>query len=681
VTILSMLITLSTALTGASSISGTVINADGDPVASARVFIEQGLQGPLRETQSGADGAFRFDDVRPEMTGVFAWAQGYAFGGRSVKLTIEAHADVAITLARPGGVSGRIVDGRGDAIPNARITRVLLVREPRLLSVGIPLARLEQLGLAVPKTDADGRFTVPLLPQDGKVALKIAHGRYAQEATQPVDVGDQNVRVRLMGGVLLTGQVYLRGSTVAVGNASVVFRNAEPPNQSTVTSTHQDGTFAVRMKPGAYVYEVTGAAFKNAGPERFIISGANATERIVAYVAGVGAIHGKVLDAQTGDPVEGARLVHQTFGTTSAIRYTGPTGEFQFTAMAGENVVQFTSAFGYLGPPDSGIKMMVKEGRVAEVPTFWLLSIPTYSLQVVDEEGAPIPGAVVSVLRPDQFGWRVTDEEGRVELTFGSLPSDGTVVGLVEHPTKAEGALFAIKRSQADNALVTPLPLGQVSGRVVSADGKGLEGAIVDSRYSDESMPESIALWQTVSGADGSFSWDGVVRHVPQAPSAYTINSESGELVQGEQSAPFILGEGPAKDVGNISVPSGVKARSLLGKKLKWQDRPVQCGEAPSTRSLRGTPAVVVYCRPEEAAMMIEGLGVARALLQDKSFVFAVVVDGEFACSDSVLPVFRGEAPGTAATYLLDGKGTVVLETFGMPPLHALNALASAVER
>jgi hypothetical protein len=345
--------------------------------------------------------------------------------------------------------------------------------------------------------------------------------------------------------------------------------------------------------------------------------------------------------------------------------------------MVGENVVQFTSAFGYQSPLESGIRLTVEEGRVAEAPTFWLVSIPTYALQVVDEEGNPIPRAVVNVLRPDQYGWHVADEAGRVALTFGSMPSDGTVVGLVEHPTKPEGALFAIKRSQADKALVSPLPLGQISGRVVSENGSGIEGAIVDSRYADESMADSVALWRTVSGDDGLFSWDGVVRFVPQSTSAYTVSTKSGELVQSLGSAPFILGEGPAKDLGDLTVPSGVKARSLLGKRLKWRDGPMQCGEASSARSLRDVPAVVVYCRPEEAAMTIEGLAVARKHFEDEALVFAVVVDGEVACGESGLPVLRGEAPGSAATYLLDGKGTVLLETFGMPPLHALNALVA----
>jgi len=38
--------------------------------------------------------------------------------------------------------------------------------------------------------------------------------------------------------------------------------------------------------------------------------------------------------------------------------------------------------------------------------------------------------------------------------------------------------------------------------------------------------------------------------------------------------------------------------------------------------------------------------------------------------------VLKGKAPTAATTYLLEAGGTVILETFGLPPVFGINAIA-----
>jgi hypothetical protein len=63
-------------------------------------------------------------------------------------------------------------------------------------------------------------------------------------------------------------------------------------------------------------------------------------------------------------------------------------------------------------------------------------------------------------------------------------------------------------------------------------------------------------------------------------------------------------------------------------------------------------------------------------MFSSKGIGFALVVDG--VPSEPIaapFPVLSGRSPGPGTTYLVGPQGAVVLETFGMPPLRALQEL------
>lgn len=672
---LAIVLAIACAGAGVPLISGHVLDEAGTPVAGARVFLEQGLGAPLVETASAQDGSFHFADVASGVSGVFATAPGKAFGGRSVHVALaEAVRDVDIRLGEPGIVTGRVVDAGGKPVTNARITRVALLGAAK---VGVPLAKLKSLGFREPATDAEGRFTIDALPRGMKIALKVAHPRFAQAGATGIAVGDKEVEITLSRGVLVTGSVLSRGEAVPVANATILLRNVEPPRDTTVTRSGATGDFAARLRPGLYLYQALGAGYSSPGWQRLPVTGEVLTQRVTLYVAGTGTIKGKVMDARSGDPLQGARIVLEVLGAPADLARTGPTGAFQFTAAEGESIVRYDFAPGYIAPPHPAFTVRAAEGEVVEIPTFWVAPIPKYVLHVVDEEENPVPGAIVRVLRPPQFGWRATDGDGRVELAFATLPSDATVVGTAEHLSRPTGALFAIKRAHAADAVVQLMPLARVEGTVVTETGAGLEGAVVDARFRDESIPERLVLWRTLSGKGGIFSWDSVTPFVPQYCVVHAVNKKSGEGARGE-SASFLADSSGATDLGPITVTGGKRNKTALGDRLRWYENPALCGVQDGAEAFQGRPALVIYCAPDEAEMVIEGLAVARELLAGRELSLAAVVDGTVDCPTGTIPVFRGAAPGPATTYLIDGKGKVVLETFGMPPLRALNALAPA---
>lgn len=655
---------------GLARIEGAVRDPHGQPIAGAKVFAESGLEGPLNATQTDASGAFAFEDLLPGTTGVFAYAPGHALDGRSVTLALDASARIDIALPNPGTLSGTVSSADGKPVAGARITRAAILGDSK---VGIPFAKLSAYGIPEPVTNARGEFSVAVLPQGAEVALKVAHPQYAQD-DPIVRVGSRDARVTLSPGILVSGTVVARGREVPVPNALLLFRNAEPPHGTVVTRSHADGSFVLRLTPGPWLYEASGTNFRSPNPLRVLISPDYPNQRVVLHVAGTAMVQGVVMDAKSGLPVEGARLVLESGGAPAATARTGPTGTYEFTATEGETVVRLVSAPGYLLPPETGQGTSVEAGQKVDFPKFWVAPLPTYSLEVIDAAEAPVAGAIVRVFRPEQFGWYVTDAEGQVELSFLTLPADGTVVGMVEHPARSAGAVFAITRDRSADAIVQVMPFTSLNGRVTDEKNSGVAGVLVEAQTILEGFNEPVTLWRTYSAKDGQFRWPAVVPGTPIVCFASAI-AEPGSPPATGASASIVPADGVVADVGAIAVPGAENGRSALGRKYSWQKHAVLCGNLPADAETR--PAIIVHAPAAQAEMMADALAQAQRVLPPSNAVFAIVVPGEVACATATVPILRGDPPAGPYTYVVNAEGEVVLECIGLPPVSAIAAVAS----
>ncbi|MDQ1255485.1 MAG: Carboxypeptidase regulatory-like protein [Candidatus Hydrogenedentes bacterium] len=669
--IVSLVIAIGSALAGLSSVSGTVMDEAGAPISGARVFAEPGLGGALLTVEAASDGTFLIGDVPAGGTGVFAVADGYAFGGEHVQTAVDdAVAGLKIRLARPDTVSGKIVDVKGHPVEGARVTRAGLLGASK---VGIPLAKLKSFGFQEPVSDAEGRFTLIAMPKGGSVALKVGHPQFAQEGVDNVNVGDQGVKVTLYPGVLVRGSVRSRDASLPVVDAEILFRNAYPPNDTAMTTTDHAGEFVLRLKPGKYLYQAAGVAYRTPGWRELAVTGDSPVQPVELTVAGVGTVAGKIGDAVSGKPVSGARVVIEANGSISSVVRTGANGTFEAAATEGENVVRIESVPGYRPPELKALRVQVREGERADLPEFWLAPLPTYTVQVVDEDMVPAPGVVVSVLRPAQFGWRVTGPEGRVPLHFATLPADGVIVGMAEHPKEPLGAIFALHAENIGEAKVQLLQLGSVHGQAISTETRGIEGATIGAVFTEDLVPEPLWLWRTLAGGDGAFEWPAIVPLVPQQCRAVAGVNTSGE------SMPFNLEPGGSKDLGGIVVANGVRGASMKGRSLEWHENPVLAGQVPEKKERKNRPAWVMYCNADEAGVLLEGIAEAQRVLGCAELLCALVVKGSYTPEGlPQIPILAGQAPASATTYLIGRDGKVTLETFGMPPLRALQTLLAA---
>lgn len=645
---------------GISTVMGTVVDAGGAPVPNARVFAEAGLAAPLQEATAGPDGRFRLEELGVGDTGIFAYAPGHAFGGLTLSIAVEDNPPpVTIRLGEEGSISGKVIGGKDTPVQGALVTRVALLGAEK---VGIPLSKLKEAGIEVPTSGADGRFTIPHLPKGGTVALKFTHAQFALEGLPSVPVGEDNLKVQLYLGVLVEGDVVKRGDGAPIANAPVLLRNAQPPYDTTLASSDARGKFSVRLKPGVYLYQAAGGTIQSSGWTKLLLNGEEPTVKVRVIAGGTGTVRGEVKDAKTGQPIAGARVSLTTNGNRAAVERTGPTGIFQFNAGVGENIVRLEVAQGFQ-PPAGGnaVKLSVKEGETVVLPGMWLAPLPSYRLQVVDEQMNPAASAVVRLLQPNQFGLRTSGADGWLDLNIGSLPEGGRIIGLVESADGALGGLFALTTKDAAGAKVQLLPTGHVEGRVLNGRGKPVPGAVVGGAFpGTEKDAEPVLLWKTVTDAEGHYAWEGVCAGVPQLVIA---RQGSSKLVQG---APFNLAPRESKSLDDLKIESAGRAESGVVATIAFDKFDSACGpdlgSAPKTVALFGSA--------EEAVPMAESL---QALAQaHPEIAVCVVAESAPDCAGVTVPIRIGKAPGVARTYVLDAAGKILLQTFGLPPMSSL---------
>lgn len=666
--LLVLFLSLAAATMNGSTLSGKVLTMEGSPVPRARVFVEQGLDGAIREARAAEDGSYTFAHVDAGTVGVFAIADGLAFGGLSITVPMDEQVSgLTIRLRPPSTLSGKVVSEKGDAVAGARVVRIGLMNEPRSdhpganTKLGIPYAKLEPMGFAPIVSDSKGRFAVPNVPREGRLALKVAGHGYAQQGVTDLQAGDTKAEVVLQPGVLIQGRVLTRAAKEPFSGALITLRNAQPPHDTTVTRSDGAGEFRVRLQPGLYLYRASGGDYRSVGWEELLVTGQQSTQSVVMYAVGFCEIRGKVANAMTGDPSPGARVVLRTFDNPDSSVRTNTQGQYFLRGVEGENTVILESAPGFVLPERNARPVSASEGERIELPAFWVVPTPEVQLAIVDPDLNPLSRCVVTLLQPPQFGWQAADDTGHAPLRMGQIASEGVVLGLAEHAGSNLGALFAFDARETREPVVQLLPLSTVAGQVKEASGKPAAGAMISLVLADDHMETPI--WSTASGPDGRFEIPGVVPHAQLQCLVHTAQ-------QPLKSEPFVVEPSSRKEVGELvaHVPAG---ESLQGQTLNWQDYPRLAGPEPADSASQ--TLVLAFGQRERADMLVEGWQRAAGLLSDPQVAFAVVLDAPLELPDgSAIPVLRGEAPASATTYIVAGNGVVLFETFGIPPVSVI---------
>jgi protocatechuate 3,4-dioxygenase beta subunit len=498
---LALTLNLSAAADDVAKFSGTVVDAQGNPVAGAAVDF---YQYPLVRTSFGFG---RIDmeakqHVTTDGQGAFAFPM---FNGMGLVLVTKAgvapgwrtwyaapQEPQKIVLGASSTLAGVVVDDAGQPVADAEVW-VSSALDKTLSDIGQPNFVFGKTAreLFSVRTSADGRFRIENFPDDAQAILTVKKSGHALHQTAnsfrydelPFHAGQEDITLTLDPAGSVTGKVVVRGTGQPLASAMVGLQPATPgmgnflfDQDANVSAA--DGSFQISDVP-AGAYQVM-ANFTNepiadwiadAVPVTVAAGQAVPDVQLQAYKGGVMevTVRGKdnhELLADVGISVNSEDYNRGgSTGTNGVAYFRLPPGQFNVFA----NKLDWSQA---------QTQATVTEGQTTQVPVE--LAEPFKVTGVVrDASGAPVAGASVGVFPNygnDNTGAK-TDANGHYELSW-QKPSWGgwqnqSFYLLARHPERKLAAMQEMEASTT-NLDLTLQPAMSVSGRVQDIRGRAV---------------------------------------------------------------------------------------------------------------------------------------------------------------------------------------------------------------
>lgn len=511
-----------------------VVNAQGQPVSGALIKISGGEDefDEIDQCKTEANGEARIQTLPPGR--LFAVAS-HSTEGRGFSAPFEPGApekptSVAITLQGFASVSGKVADGEGKPVSDKEL-------EAKLASIegwkNPPGVRCEP--------DANGNYTLKRLsPGENIISVVRAHyypGEAYQSKTLTLKSGEHKSGVDFVlskdNFKTIKGKVNdeetsepVEGITVY---ASVIADNGESFSFDT-GKTDANGEFTISNL--VLSSKGTKLQFQLQAKEKYITTYHTRPINEEYYTLTIkkgGQISGVVVDEQ-GQPIAGAQVYPVRLYSSSPYPMkdktvtSGDDGRFSYDQLDPMDYRFHAKMEGYLEGDSASAS--VREGVGIENIIIRLEKGTEVTGLVLDQQGRPIPNAVVSLLsyvhisknswgypqqKPDYQANAVSDESGR--FTVANFPPNGDTL-VVRHDRFAP-SLFAVDSSAISQQPFTirMTPGGRIDGTVYGSDGKGTPGV---SLYS-QNYPDNLFLDATVTDPNGQYHFD----HLP--PASYMV--------------------------------------------------------------------------------------------------------------------------------------------------------------
>ncbi len=291
----------------AGKLTVTVVGAAGKPIDGATVEL-RGLD-VERATVKGQSAVF--DPVVPGSYQIAAWADGLAHTFQRIQIG-TGDATARLTLASGAPVLGRVVDDRGDGVPQARVR----------YSGASDWSQQANDRLDGAVTAADGSFRFDALPA-GSFRFVATHPERAPGTSSLITLDGKTARdgvvIAMAIGAIVKGHVVdaqhhpVASARVRIGTAATAgprARTFDPPRQA---YSDAQGAFEIKGLPRA---QLSAAALHETGSSQTVAVDATAGDvaDLTLTLDVTGTISGTVVDPE-GQPVEGAQVsAGPTFG-------------------------------------------------------------------------------------------------------------------------------------------------------------------------------------------------------------------------------------------------------------------------------------------------------------------------------------------------------------------------------
>jgi hypothetical protein len=600
------LLALTVSVTANAAITGSLVDADAKPIAGAtvRAYAAEGSDAlrarlvagklergePVASAKSAENGSFSIELKTPTAVdlvieaasqnpttiatvdgddlGVIVLGHPTArtvritSGGKPVQNAIVASAfDVSRTKASgevPAGSGSYFVVHPDYAIARAaggvteiKLTRGVAVRG-RVVKGADPVAHavVSINGWPLAETGDDGTFAIAHAPESWKT-ISASHAGDAGSASRPKTA---SVEIRLGPGVTFTGSLRDTKRGSAVAGARMMLNG--PDDTSAITLSDAKGNFSFGpVLPRQY--QVSGMhpayAIETAG----VVLPATRSRAFTAQP--YARAKGHVLD-EDKKPIAGA-MVSTTglSGSRGRASLTNASGEFALRVMTGPTFPMpiFASKRDYVG--GMWPARVWQAGEVRDNIVITLAHGFVAQVRVLDRRERPVPNAQVNVSHSTSLGERSapiacadpsladcrhTNADGLVAVRTSEGRHDVMVFGDDVAPVRAPNQLLT---ARASTVVVHVDRGGEISGRVVLADGTPVAEAIVET-------PTGIMPRQATTGSDGTFKITGV------APGPAMVTAFSSDRRLSSAAVPVTA---PANDV-TITLPRGARVEGRV---------------------------------------------------------------------------------------------------------------------
>lgn len=548
-------------LSRGASISGIVVDAEGNPLAGA---FAMGLHMPSFASSlavtTGADGRFTLDGLR---TGSYMLIAGHDDHGEGmVNPAKSPSTGLRVQLGGAGKVALQVVSTDGTPLTRYQ------VRPYRAEPFGYTYSMRFNV------QDEEGRTELKLSPGTYTLAVKSEAGDFSTEAKATVTVGEiTEVKVELPQSRTVSGVVVDPEGRHVAGVEVYVRQGGMPtqPRREQYARTNAEGEFTIAGLPMEQIR--LHARHTRWAPVVFEVpEGAAGTgDEITIRMPAGGAIEGTVLHGDgspaAGEPVS-AFMGFNFFEAKSTV--TDDAGRYLFPALAGGKYTVSTGPFENMGGGVS--KQNIEVPADGSVTVDIQLEDPEATgvvVGTVTSGGQPLQGATVMVL--DGRGW---DQMVRVETDAsggfraeGVVPGEGVTVRVSTTGGVAKSETVEVP-AEGEATVAVNFTTTLLQGRLLTSAGAAVSGAwIAIERVGTGSARDwSNVAAQTTSSAEGTFEAQGL------EPGRYQVRV-TGSGLAGFLSDPVEVTEGGTADLGTFTLAPGL---SIGGRVVDDAGAPVE---------------------------------------------------------------------------------------------------------
>ena len=609
----------------AMTAGGRVLDRTGKPVAGAKVYLsEWSSEEPafqslsnfkylLAQTATDATGAFRLKETPLSRPGAHLWdlvvvAPGHAL---AFKPTLFEDSGSTFVLGPEASLTGRLVDPEGTPVIGARVDLLAVAglhdsAVPSRSSTGSLHLSPSQISIKS-KTDRDGEFVIPGMPQDARLTLMVSHDDFERErifvATtkrKPPDLFDvQGGKIRprrepvypmrfthtLKAGHRIRGTIVQNDDGLPVAGARVSIVPSDSPagdaqkywsDDFSATTDRRGGFVISGFGAGRYTLHVMppkGSPYLAPYTQADVRPDIPEHEIAVRLVRG-STVHGKVVDSGTGSGLSSVRIAYRrrvpgrdqvAASVWEKIHaQTGPTGTFSITLPPGKCEMFISEPIPGYAASESILAAVAGSGPLVHTvdiqpgqqidAVVFALNHSAVAGRVVDSDGNPVAGVRVDELWSESERCRtVTDALGRFVMT-GDSPSALRFM----HYQRGLGALVREEELRTKNGEleISLEALEIVRGTIVDENGHPLPGALVQVHSNERHGSSTVA--NALVTSDGKFEFASMIPGCQYEIEAWANNYTRFHKDLG------VAGRGRAQDLGDVALRK--MDRSIAGR-------------------------------------------------------------------------------------------------------------------